>query len=78
MNPPTQIPVVEITPELARQLLSNNKINRKIKPTIVERYAEQMEAGEWKFTGDTIKVDGEGMLLDGQHRLLAIIKCNHE
>lgn len=69
-----QYPVVEFTVELARQLLVDNKINRKIKPRLVERYAEAMASNNWEFTGGTIVTDNAGVLLDGQHRLLAIIK----
>jgi hypothetical protein len=33
-----------------------------------------MVSGEWGVTGDTIKVSSDGRLLDGQHRLLALIR----
>jgi hypothetical protein len=37
-------------------------------------YASYMESGEWLENGDTIRFDWNGMLLDGQHRLEAIVK----
>ena len=33
-----------------------------------------MAKGNWLLTGDTIKIDTNYRLLDGQHRLLAVIK----
>src|SRR6185503_5365241 len=39
----------------------------------VSSYATDMEAGDWDFNGETVKFSKEGFLLDGQHRLKAII-----
>src|SRR5437868_364193 len=66
---------VEITPEMARAwLLSRNpKSNRVMSETVYERYAKEMVDGEWKTTHQGIAFDREGNLLDGQHRLKAII-----
>lgn len=64
-----------ITPEYAKELLSKNIINRPIKDARVYRYANDMADGKWKEdTGELIKLDDQGSPIDGQHRLLAIIK----
>lgn len=63
-----------ITPALAEEFLSKNVKNRKILESQVDFYARQMKAEQWKLTGDSIKFSNEGALLDGQHRLRAIIK----
>lgn len=73
--------VVHVTPELAAQILKDhNHSNRKIRPGVVNKYARQMANGDWKVTPETICVSVTGRLLQGQHRLLAIIKsgasCN--
>lgn len=73
--------VVHVTPELAAQILKDhNHSNRKIKPGVVNKYARLMTNGDWKVTPETICVSVTGRLLQGQHRLLAIIKsgasCN--
>lgn len=60
-----------INPKLAEAWLERNK-----KPGIVRRYAGDMKRGRWKLTGDTIKFDWNGVLIDGQHRLLAIIESS--
>lgn len=62
-----------ITPALARLYLDKNTRNRPIKSTVVSRYALEMKEGNWEFTHQGIAFDSEGVLLDGQHRLEAIM-----
>lgn len=63
-----------ITPDRARELLACNTENfRKPDDRRVRRFAEEMEKGRWELTGDTIKML-DGVLLDGQHRILACIR----
>lgn len=63
-----------ITPEIALDLLTRNTNNRKLNPTRVAVLAALMIAGKFIFNGETIKIDRNGRMLDGQHRLHAIIK----
>lgn len=63
-----------ITPDIARALLTLNTGNRKLTPGVVERYAEDMRKGLWVFNGDAIRQSVSGRILDGQHRLHAVIK----
>ena len=65
-----------IDPAKAQELLYNNAVNRKIRPRTVESYAEDMRQGLWRETGEAIKVSRTGQLLDGQHRLSAIIEAD--
>lgn len=65
---------MEITPVLAKEMLEKNIKNRKPSDKHVERLANAMRRGDWKFNGDTISFGQSGNLLDGQHRLLAVIK----
>jgi len=65
---------VEVTPELASEWLTLNSCNRCIKKAVVNMYAASMERGAWGITGETIKFGSNGLLLDGQHRLSAVIK----
>lgn len=66
-----------VTPELASKYLSSNQGNRKISERQVNFYYKQMVSGEWGTTGDTIKLSSEGRLLDGQHRLHALIRYDN-
>lgn len=66
-----------ITPELAKEMLASNEGNRKLKLSAVEKYAKEIKSGFWKEdTGEVIKISKSGKVLDGQHRLHAIIKAD--
>ena len=66
-----------ITPERALELLDNNTGNRRVSKDTVAQYARAMLAGEW-FESEDIQdcplyVAKSGRLLNGQHRLFAIV-----
>lgn len=63
-----------ITPLFAQHLLSNNTRNRKISDKRVANYVTLINEGEFKFNHQGIAIDENGVLLDGQHRLTAIVK----
>jgi hypothetical protein len=62
-----------LTPEIAEYLLGRNTENRQVNKPTLERYIRDIKSG-WKHNGDTIKVSIEVVLLDGQHRCLAVIE----
>lgn len=68
--------VQAVGPELARRWLETNNRNRKLRRTQVNAYASDMAAGRWHFTGEAIKFDHDGNLIDGQHRLAAIVAAD--
>jgi hypothetical protein len=75
--PKTSAMIIElevITPEIAQQILSGNTDNRPAKPKHVKFLADQMRAGAWQVTGDPVKISASGRLLDGQHRLMAVVE----
>jgi len=63
-----------ITPELAAKFLERNKVNRPVRPLRVLLLAENIRNGEWITTHQGIAFDRNGNLIDGQHRLLAMIQ----
>lgn len=63
-----------ITPEIAKKYLAQNCNNRNIQPRRVMLLAEQMKNGTFQENGDTIRFNKAGNLIDGQHRLNAIVK----
>jgi len=63
-----------ITPQMAKNMLTRNKNNRNLSMRTVENYAKDMRAGHWQVNGESIKIGKDGSLLDGQHRLSAVIK----
>ena len=74
-GPPMRMAIELITPEMARAWLAANQSNRPISEQVIKRYAEDMKAGRWKATHQGIAFDRAGLLLDGQHRLRAIIRA---
>lgn len=62
-----------ITPKLAAQLLKKNNINRKIRERKVNRLVETIRSGQWKVNGESICIAEDGTLLNGQHRLTAVM-----
>lgn len=65
--------VIEVTPALAEKWLEQNTHNRSVREKAVYAYARDMEAGNWQENGESIKFAADGVLLDGQHRLEAIV-----
>lgn len=68
--------LVDVDPKLAARWLRSNVENRRVSRNNVRNYAAAMKRGEWIFNGETVKFDTDGNLLDGQHRLLAIVESN--
>lgn len=66
--------VVKITPEMASVMLCHNRDNRPVRESNIERYATMMKRGEWLLTHQGVAFDTEGRLVDGQHRLMAIVR----
>lgn len=75
MNKEIRHELVTITPDMAREFLSHNTDNRHIRKAAIRTYAEDMENGRWFLTTDAIGFDKNGVLLNGQHRLLACIEA---
>jgi hypothetical protein len=67
--------VVKVTPVFAAHLLEKNTLNRDISQGLVDKYARDMKAGNWKLNGETIKFDWNSVLRDGQHRLWACLQA---
>lgn len=68
-----EIGIETITPEVAEEYLQKNVHNRQIKLSKVKVIARDIVMGEYKLTHQGISFDEDGNLLDGQHRLKAIV-----
>lgn len=66
--------VVTVTPELARKILDEHNNYRKVNKRRVSAYTRIMNNNEWELAQPII-FDDDGILIDGQHRLQAIISC---
>lgn len=67
---------VTITPEMASEILSKNTGNRNIRQQYVESIAALMKNHKWKLSPQGITIGESGNLLDGQHRLSAVVLAN--
>jgi hypothetical protein len=63
-----------ITPDLATIYLQKSIGNRNENAKTVAYYADQMSRNLWVLTGQGISFDSNNRLIDGHHRLSAIIK----
>lgn len=63
----------DVTPALAAKWLERNTRNRALRDDVAQRYAGDMRAGKWMVTGDAIAFDKNGAIVNGQHRLWAVI-----
>lgn len=68
-----QTTVMAITPTVARLMLESQQYNRKVRNGHVVELASAITRGEWRTTHQGIAFDNCGRLIDGQHRLRAII-----
>lgn len=64
----------EVTPERARQWLQQNRRNRRVRETKVATYARDMANGNWTTDVSAICFAEDGTLINGQHRLLAVVE----
>ena len=75
MTTPT-FEVVTMTPQWASQLLGQTKQrNRKFKRRHLERLTSTIQSGNWYITAQGIALDQDNNILDGQHRLAAIVRA---
>jgi hypothetical protein len=64
-----------VTPDLAQDLLGGNTRNRNLSLGHVTSIARDIANGDWQANGETVKVAADGTLLDGQHRLAAVVEA---
>lgn len=66
---------VTIGPDYAARLLDRNEHNRRFSntSTVFLQLCRALSNGEWQFNGDAIRLDWNGRLIDGQHRLHAVV-----
>lgn len=63
-----------ITPEIAAEMLSRNKNNRKMNEKHILSLIKEIQEGRWKINGDNIRLNTCGNIIDGQHRLHAVVR----
>lgn len=65
-----------VTPQLAQFWLNDNAHHRTINEERITELCRKIEAGEWNEKGNPIEVTDTGHLINGQHRLTAIVRTS--
>jgi len=73
-----KISQVTMTPALASKLLQGNVGNRTLVQQRIAAIAADIANGHWRPDGSPIRIGKSGKLLDGQHRLSAIVRADRE
>ena len=72
------VAIERIGPRVARDYMAMNTKNRNLNARHMKRLRSSMLAGEWWMNGETIIFGADGSLLNGQHRLTAVIESGVE
>lgn len=67
---------MSVTPDQAHEWLDKPAKNRKVNERRVRLYAAMMKRGDWMLTNQGIAIDEFGQLIDGQHRLRAVVEAD--
>src|SRR5215471_14913951 len=65
--------VAYITADVAKIMLKRKNTNRSLKLTQLNRIKRAIELDRWELNGETIIFDQDGRLIEGQHRLQAVV-----
>ena len=68
--------LIRITPDMARNMLGSNPINRNISERAVSDLSRAIQNNDWQITHQGIAFYDDGTLADGQHRLSAVIRAD--
>jgi len=79
---------MKVTPHWATQKLDEYeawcdqhpelRMNRRVTQSFVQKYATDMKAGMWGRNHQGLAFDKNGILIDGQHRLWAVIEADKD
>ena len=61
---------------LAETVLELNTGNRRVNRRKVDQLVRQMQSGQFENTGEPIIISAEGIINNGQHRLLAVVEAD--
>jgi hypothetical protein len=67
------VSITHITPAIAQEMMAFNTKNRNLNKRNVSLLRDAITQGEWYMNGEAIIFAEDGSLLNGQHRLWAII-----
>ena len=66
--------IVTISPDMAKEILQFNfSRNRNMSADRIKTYVKEIQNGQWGLSTDAIGIDQNGELINGQHRLNAVV-----
>lgn len=69
------VQIVTVTPAMAKKWLDElSERQRKVSPAKWRKWAAFMRVDEWMLSNDAIIFDWNGLLINGQHRLIAVVE----
>lgn len=68
---------VDASEDIVDLLLAMNTKNRTLKQRAIRMYEHEIREGRWTITNQGIGVSRDGVLVDGQNRLVAIKNCGY-
>jgi hypothetical protein len=72
-----QFKIEDVDPQRASEILQKcNRMNRRLRPGTVKKYSKIMKAGQWHLSPEPVIVSDTGRLLNGQHRLSAVVDAD--
>ena len=71
-----RVSLVEITPKLADLWWKTKNKNRSLHLAQLNKVKRALEHDRWEINGETIIFDAHGRLIEGQHRLKAVLDTN--
>lgn len=76
MSTETELKVewVQVTPAIAQEYLESQRVNRPLSTANLKKIQNDMLAGRWHEDGGPIRFDKAGAMIDGQHRMWAIVE----
>lgn len=66
----------EVLEALSQAQVTGKFLQRTLRPWLIHKYAEDMIAGQWQLSHQGLAFDVNDNLIDGQHRLMAVVKAN--
>lgn len=72
-TPKPSVRLERVTPALADKYLGTQLANRPLRDARVDHWVAIVRAGEWRLSNDAIAFDQNGNLINGQHRLTAVV-----
>jgi hypothetical protein len=65
---------VAVTPEVAQAYLESMRVNRPLSTANLKKIQVDMKEGRWHEDGGPLRFDKQGAMIDGQHRMWAIVE----